>query len=373
MKNLKRCSPTTLLLALMNVLVPMQSAHAAERCNTFTANSCFGVDWTTVTEDQITLISSHTRDSNGRTPLHWAASRTSDPAVINALLDAGANIHAKDMLEYTPLHAAVEGIKSDKGVIDALLQAGAQVKSEGDSSIAGTPLHVAAVSNEPWVIEALLEVGADPNAGDFDNMTALHTAGFANPNTEVLTVLLKAGADVNASGKVGSRAQQAGYTPLHAAAKGTRNPEVIHTLINAGAALEDLNRDGYTPLHIAADANRTPAVIRVMIDSGARINAINDEGFTPLHAAAYTNFPEMLEILIEAGAEVNALSSDGLTPLHIAAIGNADPAVIAALITSGAETHVKDMLGKTPYDYAKKNKLLRETDGDGYRMLELAQ
>ncbi len=81
----------------------------------------------------------------------------------------------------------------------------------------------------------------------------------------------------------------------------------------------------------------------------------------------------MIEVLIAAGADVNAVSSDGLTPLHVAAIANPDPAVVSSLVTSGAELGAKDGAGRTPFYYAKRNKLMKETDGDGYRILEMTQ
>ena len=38
----------------------------------------------------------------GYTPLHWAARFSDDPAVITALLDAGANVNAQDSYDKTP-------------------------------------------------------------------------------------------------------------------------------------------------------------------------------------------------------------------------------------------------------------------------------
>lgn len=345
--------------------------EAALKCNVYTSSTCFGIDWSSASPSQVEQVNPRTKDMSGRTALHWAAARSNNVKVIQMLLKSGANVNAQDGMGYTPLHTAVEGSKSDKKILQTLLKAGAKINATGMGD--DTPLHMAAAKNEPWVLKLLLQAGANPNAGDFDNMTPLHTAAFGNSDIEVLKVLIAAGSDVNASGKTAKRAQQAAYTPLHAAAKGSRTPEVIFTLVNAGANVEARNRDGYTPLHVAADANRTPEVINAFVKAGAKVNVLNKDGYSPLHLAAYTNYPEMLEALIHAGAKVNAISDDGLTPLHFAAMGNGDPAVLTTLITSGADTEIKDGSGASAFDYAQQNEELKGTDGDGYRMLENAQ
>ena len=48
------------------------------------------------------------KDSNDRSPLHYAARSNENPAVIQALLDAGANIDARNSDGDTPLAVALE-------------------------------------------------------------------------------------------------------------------------------------------------------------------------------------------------------------------------------------------------------------------------
>ena len=62
------------------------------------------------------------------TPLHYAAGATTTPAVISALLAAGADLTAQDENGRTPLHWAARATTTP-AVISALLAAGADPKA----------------------------------------------------------------------------------------------------------------------------------------------------------------------------------------------------------------------------------------------------
>ncbi len=358
----------TVMAGLFAGIMGLASAsNAAEQCNTYTSNVCFGIDWTKATLNDLGSINPEIYDANGRTILHWAAARSNSAELIIGLIKEGFPVNLKDGADATPLHVAVEGSKSSKAVVKALLAAGADIHAVAMND---SVLHMAARNGEPWLIKMLLGAGANPNALDFDNFTPLYSAVFNNPNPEVTSMLINAGADVNHVAKSEDRAQQAAYRPLHAAAKGTRNPEIIRILVKAGAVVEQPNRNGYTPLHVAGDANRTPEVIKAFAEVGADFNARSKDGHTPLHLAAYTNYPEMLEAFIDAGSDVNMRDNNEQTPLHFATIGNGDPAVVTTLIQAGVDPVAKDSSGRTPFSYAKKNDEMRGTDGDGYRLLQ---
>ena len=139
------------------------------------------------------------------TPLHRVAINNANPKVISALVNAGANVNARDESGRAPIHNAAGWNKNPK-VIMALLEAGANVNARFESG--STPLDLAVSFNgSSEIITALLDAGADVNVRGEDGKTPLHGAVSSNANYEIIAVLLDAGADVNAQ-------DESGNTPL---------------------------------------------------------------------------------------------------------------------------------------------------------------
>ena len=92
------------------------------------------------------------------TPLHFAAMTNENLAVLQALLDAGANPQAKDSYDNTPLHWAAGSSYGNPAALQFLLAAGADFNartSEGE-----TPLDVA-TRKENWsAVQTLQDNGA---------------------------------------------------------------------------------------------------------------------------------------------------------------------------------------------------------------------
>ena len=137
------------------------------------------------------------------TPLHYAAGSNPNPAVIEALLKAGADPVARTKRKDTPLHLAA-GSNPNPAVIETLLKAGANLMARNRDK--ETPLHWAAEYNEnPAVIEALTRAGANLSAREENGRTPLFLASKINNNPAVRQALLAAGA-----GQVEQRKSQAG-------------------------------------------------------------------------------------------------------------------------------------------------------------------
>ncbi|KAI1276041.1 ankyrin repeat protein [Xylaria sp. FL0933] len=95
------------------------------------------------------------KDSFGRTPLFWAATR-GHRDVVELLLDHGANINSKDRGKMTALHVAVTG--EHKDVVSLLLDRSARI--EDKAYYGETPLMRAIQANSKDIVKLLLEHGA---------------------------------------------------------------------------------------------------------------------------------------------------------------------------------------------------------------------
>ena len=268
-------------------------------------------------------------------------------------------------------------------------------EGRGESGL--TPLMHAAMVGNVEVAAGLIEQGANVQSklrkfstttGMDIGMTALHFAVAACParHVEMITVLLRAGADANAPAKSGG-------TPLMASV-------MFHSVLGLRALLKcakgsiDLERSyeltHATALGIAAFLG-TPELCEIIIKAGASRTQMNDRGGTKLTDACQnvaTTVP-MLELLWNNGElDINAVMQSttvswsmidiyfqlgikgglisksqftmvmahipGSTPLHNSA-KNGLVAVTEWLLEHGAHKslHVRNKMGATPLDMAR--------------------
>ena len=162
---------------------------------------------------------------------------------IQACIDKGVDVNAGNGDEETLLHLLASSNKNPE-IVKLLVDAGANIDAR-EELFGATPLHIAAgENNNPQMINALLDAGANVHARTKLGFASFHLAAGGNNNPEIIKILSDAGADVNAQNSSKS-------TPLHLAAKDTKNPEVIIALIKAGADGKAVDKEGKKPLDYA--------------------------------------------------------------------------------------------------------------------------
>lgn len=91
-----------------------------------------------------------------------------------------------------------------------------------------------------------------------------------------------------------------GDTPLHEAIRHGQE-EIASLLIDAGADVNATGEFGKTPLHYAAEAEGPASLAELLIENGADVEKPNKGGETPLYMAAGHNH-EVANLLLQHGA-----------------------------------------------------------------------
>ena len=136
----------------------------------------------------VLLTGSDSPQSGWAPPLHWAASR-GHAAIVERLLQNGADIDRRDLIGRTALH---RGARYPQ-VVRLLLQSGADPLAR--DAFSNTALHLG-IRYLP-VVELLLDAGADVNARNHVDRTPLDYAvrnGQSSYNLAIIDRLLSAGA-----------------------------------------------------------------------------------------------------------------------------------------------------------------------------------
>jgi ankyrin repeat protein len=350
-------------------------------------------------------IDVNSADSEGITPLHYAAQR-GDNETVERLIAKGADVNAKGARGWTPALLAAMWARRD--TVTLLLSEGADISSiqlaaylgdlarvkafienEVDVNTPGIllPLHAAALGDQKEVAEFLLSKGASVNADANipSGTTPLHCAAFAG-SRDVAELLIDHGADVNAEAGVRQKMR-----PLDFAVRSARN-DMAKLLIDKGAdtsqadfllfqACRQVDKDlaellirkgadvnskawgdgdapaleaiwfGYTKATKPADVPRLLGVLELLLDHGADPDAKDRWDWSLLHYAC--DNVDLTKLLLDRGANPNVRTGwEGLTPLHFVA-DKGNKAVTQLLLSRGADVNAKDVDGHTPLSCAE--------------------
>lgn len=212
-------------------------------------------------------------------PLLKLAAEDDQPAIVDLLLDRGADIEATDDLGRRPLLSAASSGRT--AVVRRLLDRGADIN--GDDWSDQTALSEAAVHGHRDVVALLLSRGAERGLLD----------AVALDDAELVATFLLDGGDPNHVyySKVGRLA-------MYAVRLG--NSRIVRLMLDHGASHHHKRFDDHPLLGEAARQGRLD-LVKLLIERGADLSAVGRDGKTALALATEGGHAEVTAWLIQAG------------------------------------------------------------------------
>jgi ankyrin repeat protein len=220
-------------------------------------------------------------------------------------------------------------------------------------------LHRAAQLGRVEIMSVLLDAGADINAVDRFQQFACHFAIFEN-HFDALKLLVERGANL---GVVDSN----GNSLLSTVARRDRDERFAILLLGAGAPLDGLSKDhlmllvtsvavfnrflargvnfsavrdeiGRNLCHYVARNLTREDDLRFLVNvfGNDAVHAVDNRGWTPLHWASSNGNDSAMRVLVEFGAEIDRQDNNGWTAL-ITAIAIMQPSCVELLLALGAD------------------------------------
>jgi ankyrin repeat protein len=281
----------------------------------------------------------------------YQAIRANDVAAMKSMAASKSAVNVTDSRCTTPMMqaAAIGSLQAVKLLIDA----GADVNARNGLDL--TPLIYGAFETEK--VKLLVAAGADVNAKSKAGRTPLIAAATRPNAAESVRLLLSKGADSNATEPTGSNA-------LTQAAR-SNDLESVRLLVGKTKDVNAGDVFGFTAL-VHATAHGNAAMVKLLLEKGANPNTTFDHPLmvrngpialtkiTPLMMAPLST-PECIQLLLDAHADVNARDGRGMTALMFAAASD-EPnlAIMRMLLKAGADPEVKSGINEGAREWAAK-------------------
>lgn len=296
------------------------------------------------------------RDFGQQIPLHLGV-LSKNEEVIRMLVKAGSNIHAPDRNQVSSYDQALQAGQTN--LANLLLSEAPNPKTSNPQG--NTTLHLAVLNGDVKTIEQLLQKNADAKATNASGLSPLHLA-LEHNRMDIVQVMTNRGATID----------------VFAAASLGRLEQVTQMLQAQPDLMEKTNAGGKTVLHWAAAAGQS-ALVTNLLDLKAQVDVKDLNKATPLDLAAMNGHSNVVEQLlaasakpsllfaaqgkdtglvtrlISAGGDIKETNNYGETALHLA-VKSGNAAMVQHLVTHGADVNARDSAGKTPLDRALRSR-----------------
>jgi len=317
---------------------------------------------------------------NGTTLLHYAAKVSTDSAIVQTLLEFGADSSLCDNKKQLPIHYAIHN--RNTSAINVLLRQAVEDGSYPNLQISipyairynadaatlkilldkcddhwvatSLTLDAARYNDDPEVMRMILERGGDANADD-GHTTPMHYAAAKSPSTLTLQYLYER------FGKIDTRQpedyENPGWgtpnTPLHYAAKSNPNVEISQWLVEHGADPFARNSRSETPCDYAFRYNTNMDVVKFYF---ARLKEGEQSGIDQrrlLNFAQMSPNKETFSFLVREFLDPVAVKGTPLSQ-YMPYYGQMDPRIWDVLLEYGADLYGKNAEGRTAFEIAQQ-------------------
>lgn len=297
-------------------------------------------------------------DKDHQTPIHIATARSYHKIVDILSEKFKASIMSRTKDGSTLMHLASNAYNSQAAM--AFIRKGIPIHMPNKAG--AKCIHMAAIRGHVEVVKAIVAKGESVDCRTKDGLTPLHLAVKFGQH-EVVETLLGLGANLQLkTGKLGE-------TPLHIATMVKDGERCVDLLIKSGADVDATEIKQETPMHFAARFNNLKAV-KLLLEDGAKVDSQNIDGENVLHVCVresnLTIIETMLEHIIqnrtaeEARVLINQQNKDGESSCHytsklngkLSHVPDEDREIMRLLLKHGGDVFLETFIQReTPVHY----------------------